>query len=438
MSDFAFSLSMFGALFGLIVLRMPIPIAMALVGGIGYVEFSSFAALIQFIKTSAVGKTANYTLSVIPLFILMGNFATKAGLSRSLFDFARSWGGHVRGGLAMATVVACAAFGAICGSSLATGATMTRVALPEMRRSKYSSSLSCGVLAAGGTLGILIPPSIILVIYALITEQSIGKLFLAALLPGVLAIIGYMLTVFFYVRLFPDSAEVAPRESWSHRFRSLWAVWLVLALFLIVVGGIYMGLFTPTEGASVGVACTLALALARRRLSWGGLRESLLETAKSTGLIMLILVAAEVYNSFLAMSGFPVEIATFLQQWQLSPYLLLLGMLLIYLVLGCVMDSISMILLTVPVFFPLVMSLDIGLSQEGLAIWFGILALMVVEIGLITPPIGLNVFVIAASAPGVNVYDVFRGVVPFLISDVIRVALIVAFPAIALWLPGLF
>ena len=437
MTDFQFGLTMFGVLFALIALRMPIPVAMALVGGIGFAELSSFDALMQFVKSSAVGKTASYTLSVIPLFILMGHLATKAGLSKSLFDFARHWGGHVRGGLAMATIVACAAFGAICGSSLATGATMTRVALPEMQQSRYSNSLAGGALAAGGTLGILIPPSIILVIYAVITEQSIGKLFLAAILPGVLAVTGYMIAITAYVTIRPSAAPKGPRSGWPERFRSLWSIWVVIGLFAIVVGGIYLGAFTPTEGAAVGVFVTMLVALAKRRLSLADLKEALLATATTTGLIMLILVAAEIYNSFLAMSGLPTGIAEYLGTWQVSPYAMLAGILLVYLLLGCVMDSISMILLTIPVFFPLVMSLDIGLSQEALAVWFGILALMVVEIGLITPPIGLNVFIIAAAAPNVSVKDAFIGVLPFLVSDLFRVVMIVAFPAIALWLPHL-
>lgn len=437
MSDLAFGLFMFAAMFGLIVLRFPIAIAMAVVGGIGYVEYNSFFALSQFVKSSVVGKTSNYTLSVIPLFILMGHFATKAGLSASLFEFARYWVGHIRGGLAMATIVACGAFGAICGSSLATGATMSRIALPEMRAANYSATLSGGALAAGGTLGILIPPSIILVIYAVIAEQSIGKLFMAAFVPGAMAVALYIGVIAMFASIFPDQAPAGMRAGWRDRLRSLWSIWIVVVLFLVVVGGIYGGFFTPTEGASVGVVATLLIMIAKGQASLENMIESLLDTGKTTGLIMLILVAAEVYNSFLAMNGLPQTLARTLGEYQLSPILLLFGMLVMYLALGCVMDSISMILLTVPVFLPLVLTLDLGMSPEATAIWFGILVLIVVEMGLITPPIGLNVFIIAASDPQTRVQDAFVGVIPFLLSDLIRVALIIFFPVIVLWLPGL-
>jgi tripartite ATP-independent transporter DctM subunit len=437
MSDLAFGLFMFAAMFGLIVLRFPIAIAMAVIGGIGYVEYNSFFALSQFVKSSVVGKTSNYTLSVIPLFILMGHFATKAGLSASLFEFARYWVGHIRGGIAMATIVACGAFGAISGSSLATGATMSRIALPEMRTSNYSPRLAGGALAAGGTLGILIPPSIILVIYAVIAEQSIGKLFMAAFVPGVMAVAFYIGVIAIFSRMYPELAPAGPRAGWRERLHSLWSIWIVIALFLTVVGGIYGGFFTPTEGASVGVVATLLIMAAKGKANLQNLLDSLLETGKTTGLIMLILVAAEVYNSFLAMNGLPQTLARTLGEYQLSPLLLLFGMLAIYLALGCVMDSISMILLTVPVFLPLVLSLDLGLSPEATAIWFGILALMVVEMGLITPPIGLNVFIIAASDPQTRIQDAFIGVIPFLLSDIVRVAILTFFPALVLWLPDL-
>lgn len=437
MSDLAFGLFMFGAMFGLIVLRFPIAVAMAVVGGIGYVEYNSFFALSQFVKSSIVGKTSNYTLSVIPLFILMGHFATKAGLSASLFEFARYWVGHIRGGIAMATIVACGAFGAICGSSLATGATMSRIALPEMRASRYSPTLAGGALAAGGTLGILIPPSIILVIYAVIAEQSIGKLFMAAFVPGLMAVLFYIIVIALYSRMFPDHAPAGMRAGWGERLKSLWSIWIVILLFVIVVGGIYGGFFTPTEGASIGVVATLVIMAAKGQASFQNLMDSFLDTAKTTGLIMLILVAAEVYNSFLAMNGLPQTLASTLGEYQLSPIVLLFGMLAIYLALGCVMDSISMILLTVPVFLPLVLSLDLGMTPEAAAIWFGILALIVVEMGLITPPIGLNVFIIAASDPETRVQDAFLGVIPFLVSDIVRVALIIFFPVLVLWLPGL-
>lgn len=437
MSDLLFGLLMFAAMFGLIVFRFPIAVAMAIIGAIGFIEYNSFFALAQFVKSSVVGKTSNYTLSVIPLFILMGHFATKAGLSAALFRFARFWVGHIRGGLAMATIVACGAFGAICGSSLATGATMSRIALPEMRAANYSSKLSGGSLAAGGTLGILIPPSIILVIYAVIAEQSIGKLFMAALVPGVIAVLFYVFVIFIVSRAYPEIAPAAVRSGWRERFKSLWSIWIVIALFALVVGGIYAGFFTPTEGASVGVIATFLIMAAKGEATVDNIVSSILDTAQTTGMIMLILVAAEVYNSFLAMNGLPQTLASTLGGYELSPLLVLFGMLLIYLLLGCVMDSISMILLTVPVFLPLALSLDLGLTPEAAAVWFGVLALMVVEMGLITPPIGLNVFIIAAADPDTKIQDAFIGVIPFLLSDIVRVGLIIFFPAIVLWLPGL-
>ena len=367
----------------------------------------------------------------------MGQFATQAGLSRSLFQAARAWVGHRRGGLAISTICGCAAFGAICGSSIATGATMASVALPEMKRYGYSGALATGTLAAGGTLGILIPPSVILVIYAIITEQSVGKLFLAALIPGIIATIGYSISIAVYVRLNPEAGPVAPSVPLRERIRSLGAVWPVAAIFVLVIGGIYLGVFTPTEGAAIGAAATGLVAIAFGRLSWESFASSLLETAQATAMIFIILISAEIYNGFLALSQIPVELADLLAASGLAPMSILVGILLVYLVLGCVMDSLAMILLTVPVFFPLVTGLDFGFSEEEIAIWFGILALIVVEVGLITPPIGLNVYVINSLADGVPLGDSFRGIVPFLLSDFVRVALILALPATCLWLPGL-
>jgi len=383
------------------------------------------------------GRVSSYTLSVLPLFLLMGQFATRAGLGRLLFDTARAWTGHYRGGLAISTIFGSAAFGSICGSSIATGATMASVALPEMKRHNYSGGLATGALAAGGTLGILIPPSVILVIYAVITEQSMGKLFLAALAPGIIATVGYTVAIAAYVRLRPEAGPVVEAVPIRQRIRSLGLVWPVALIFVSVVGGIYFGLFTPTEGGAIGAAATGLFAIASGRLSWAAFASCLLETAKATGMIFLILVSAQVLNSFLALSQVTTELANALSGSGLSPILILVGILLIYLVLGCVMDSLAMILLTVPVFFPLLTGLDFGYSEEQVAIWFGVLALFTVEIGLITPPIGLNVYVINSLDGETPLGESFRGVVPCLLSGLLVLALILSIPALCLWLPGL-
>ena len=437
MSDIEFGGFLFGVCLVLIALRMPVAIAMFAVGGFGFATLAGWPALLGLLNTGPFGRTSGYTLSVLPLFLLMGQFATRAGLGRSLFDSARAWMGHRRGGLAISTVCGCAAFGSICGSSFATAATMASVALPEMRRYGYSRALATGSLAAGGTLGILIPPSVILVIYAIITEQSIGTLFFAALIPGVIATLGYSVAVSIYVRLNPASAPVVPAMPFRERVRSLRLVLPVAAIFLLVIGGIYLGVFTPTEGAAIGAAATLLLASVSGRLNWAGFVSSVLETAQATAAIFLILIGAEVYNGFLALSQIPIELANAFAESGLAPMSILIGILIVYLILGCVMDSLAMILLTVPVFFPLVTGLEFGLTEEEIAIWFGILTLIVVEVGLITPPIGLNVYVINSLADDVPLGESFRGIVPFLLSDFVRVAIILAVPATCLWLPGL-
>lgn len=314
---------------------------------------------------------------------------------------------------------------------------MASVALPEMKRSGYSGALATGTLAAGGTLGILIPPSLILVIYGVITEQSIGKLFLAALVPGIIATLGHSIAIGVYVRLKPESGPVMPAVPFWERVRSLAPVWPVAAIFLSVIGGIYFGVFTPTEAAAIGAAATALMAIASGRLSWEAFVSCLLDTAQVTAMIFLILIGAEVFNGFLALSQVTTVLADALATSGLTPITILVSILLVYLVLGCVMDSLAMILLTVPVFFPLVISLEFGLTEEEVAIWFGILTLIVVEVGLITPPIGLNVYVINALAEEVPLGESFRGTLPFLVSDFVRVAIILAVPATCLWLPGL-
>ena len=434
MSGAAVGASYFGVLMALLAVRVPIGIAMLLTGAAGYVTLAGWAPLMSYLKSIAYGRYSVYDLSVVPLFLLMGNFATRGGLSKALFKAAESFIGHFRGGVAMAAVCACAGFGAICGSSLATAATMGQVALPELRRLNYSPALATATLAAGGTLGILIPPSIVLVIYAVLTEQNIAKLFTAAFLPGIIAALGYALAIAVTVRLQPGSGPAAARRGWSSRWAALVSVWPVLIIFSVVIGGIYGGIFTPTEAAAIGALGTGVIA-ALKGMRLPGLIDCLYGTAEGSAMIFLILLGADLLNVFLALSQLPVELAQWVGGSGLSPLLVLLSMLLVYVVLGCVMDSLSMILLTVPIFFPIVMGLDYwGLGATDKAIWFGVLALMVVEIGLITPPVGMNVYIINSLARDVPMGVTFRGIVPFLLADCARVLLLVFVPTLSLLL----
>ena len=437
MTDIGFGALLFGVCLLLVALRMPVAVAMFVVGGFGFASLTSWPAFFNLLNTAPFGRVSSYTLSVLPLFLLMGHLATRAGLSRLLFDAARACVGHRRGGLAVSTIGGCAGFGAVCGSSIATGATMAAVALPEMRRHGYSGALATGTLAAGGTLGILFPPSIILVLYAIITEQSIGKLFLAALVPGVHATIGYTGAIGAYVRMNPAAGPAAASVPFAERVRRIGKAWPVAAIFVTVIGGIYLGVFTPTEAAAIGAAAIALVALLSGQLHWGALSASLLDTARTTGMIFLILIGAEVFNAFLALSQIPSVLAEALGTSGLAPMAILIGVLLVYLVLGCVMDSLAMILLTVPVFFPLITGLDLGYTQEEIAIWFGVMALIAVEIGLITPPIGLNVYAINAMDPSVPLGESFRGTVPFLLSGFALLAIILSAPGVCLWLAGL-
>ena len=424
----------FVVLLALIFLRLPIGLAMLACGAAGaWLVYGSLTPLLNQFKQLTYSTFSSYSLSVIPLFLLMGQFATIGGLSRALFKAAEAWIGHRRGGVALAAVGACAGFGAICGSSVATAATMGQVALPELRRCGYSGALATGALAAGGTLGILIPPSIVLVIFAILTEQNIAKLFLAAFVPGILAMIGYMIVVAIVVRVRPGSAGMQAPQPWRVRWRATLAVWPVLVIFLGVVGGIYGGVFTPTEGAAVGAVGTGLVAFVNGSLRWAALRQALAGTAVASGMIFLIVLGAGVFNTFLALSQLPQQAAAMVVEAGLSPWLVLAAILLLYLVLGCVMDSLSMILLTVPIFFPIISQLDFGLPPEELAIWFGILVLMAVEVGMITPPVGMNLFVINSLARDIPMSHTFRGVLPFVASDIVRIVLLAAFPAITLF-----
>jgi tripartite ATP-independent transporter DctM subunit len=375
-----------------------------------------------------------YDLSVIPLFLLMGQFATQGGLSRALFQAAASFVGHFRGGLAMAAILACAAFGAICGSSVATAATVTQVAMPEMRAYKYSGRLATATLAAGGTLGILIPPSVVLVVYAILTEQNIAKLFAAAMIPGIIATVGYLVAIGVVVHRHPEQGPAQPRHSWAERLRTMRGVWPVVAIFLVVFGGIYGGVFTPTEGAAVGAIAMLVVGVAPRSLDVRGIIEAIKQTAETSAMIFIILLGSEVFDAFLALSRLPETAAQLVGQSGLGPYAIMLSLMLFYILLGAVMDELAMILLTLPVFFPIVQALDFGLPPDEVAIWFGILVLIVVGIGLTAPPIGLNVFVISSIAKTVPIAATYRGVLPFIFTDIVRLGLVLAFPGLALWL----
>jgi len=497
LSNLEIGLYSFPILLILIFLRVPIGLAMFSTGFVGLSIVTGAPDIpLAKMKSEAFTTFSSYSLSIVPMFLLMGHFATLGGMSQALFKAAEGWLGHRKGGVAMAAVGACAGFGAICGSSLATAATMSRVALPEMKRYGYAGGFSTATLAAGGTLGILIPPSVVLVIYAILTEQNIAKLFLAAFVPGILAAIGYVIVISIYVRLYPDSAGVRERVPYLQRFKDLTAVWPVLLVFIAVVGGIYGGIFTPTEGAAVGALGTGLIAYSNGGLTRTTLVESFTVTARSTAMIFLIVLGAGFYNGFLALTQVPQEIAEWVVGMGFNPWMVLVLILVFYLLLGCLMDSLSMILLTIPIFFPVITALDFNftslaelqamkamavinsgaipeavngdmlaniktaiangaeltreqmraldirmskgmarrIESEQVAIWFGILVLIVVEVGLITPPVGMNLFIINAMDRKTPMIETYKAVILFVASDLVRVALLVAFPAITLFL----
>ena len=427
----------FAALLLLLAFRIPIGISMLAVGVAGYVSIAGTPALLSYLKTETYWRFTNDDLSVVPLFLLMGQFAAKAGISQSLFHAANAWLGHRRGGIAMAAVGGCAGFASISGSSLATAAIMGQVALPELRRYNYAGSLATGALAAGGTLGILIPPSIVLIIYAVMVEANVATLFQAAFIPGVLAAIGYILAIAIVVRVNPEAGPAGIKAAAAAQWAALVDIWPVLVIFLLVMGGIYVGIFTPTEAAAVGAVGTFLIAVTKGRMRLEGTIDALLGTAQTTAMIFLILLGAAVFNAFLGFSQLPILAADYFQNSGLAPLVVLLGMIALYLVLGFVMDSLSMILLTVPIFWPIIAGLDFGLGPEETKLWFGIITLIVVEVGLITPPVGLNVFVINSMARDVPMIETFKGVIPFLASDAVRVVLIIAFPTLTLIMPAL-
>ncbi|MBQ4807611.1 TRAP transporter large permease [Phaeobacter sp. HS012] len=494
MTALEIGIASFPVLMMLIFLRVPIGLSMFLVGLVGLIIVTD-GTQVAFgrMKSETYSTFSSYSLTIVPMFLLMGHFATLGGMSTALFKAAEGFLGHKKGGVAMAAIGACAGFGAICGSSLATAATMGRVALPELRNYGYAGGFSTATLAAGGTLGILIPPSVVLVIYAILTEQNIAKLFLAAFIPGILAAIGYVIAISIYVRVFPGSAGTRPPVPWGERFAALFHVWPVLLVFGLVVGGIYLGWFTPTEGAAVGALGTGLIAWLNGGLNRETLTDSFMVTARSTAMIFFIVLGAGFYNGFLALTKVPQELADFVVSQGLSPWMVLMLILAFYLVFGCLMDSLSMILLTIPIFYPVISAMDFGLvnlpamqaeaamevlkagvpqgmgadmlasiqeaiatgteltreqmkelgirvskgmanrlETEYVAIWFGILVLIVVEVGLITPPVGMNLFVINAMDRTTQMVDTYKAVMFFVASDLIRVVILVAFPIITL------
>ncbi len=418
----------FAAMFALMALRVPIAFSMAAVGVVGIALMRSVPAAFSSAATEIM-DVASYTLSVVPLFVLMGNLVTRAGMSTELYQAAYSFIGHRRGGLAMSTVLACAGFGAICGSSIATAATMARVAMPEMRRFGYDKAFAAGTIAAGGTLGILIPPSVIMVIYGIMTEQSIGALFAAGVIPGAIATLFYLGTAWNCVRRNPSLGPPGERTSWAGRLVALRHIWGVIVLFIIVMGGMYGGLFTPTEAAGVGAMGGFLFALSRGRLTPKILLEVLTESAQMTAMLFTILIGASIFANFVNFTSLPQDLQTFVSQFNVHPMMVVVAICVIYVILGTAMEELSMILLTVPIFFPLIVHL--GLDP----IWFGVLIVCVVEIGMISPPVGMNIFVISSMLPDVPTSSIWRGVMPFLFADILRLALLIAFPAITLWLP---
>jgi len=421
----------FAAVLILAFLRMPLGVALGLVGLVGFSELSSYRAGMSNAARLVIDSGQSYGLSVVPLFILMGLMVDRGGMAKELYRAAYAFLGHRRGGLAMSTIVACGLFSAICGSSLATAATMSKVSMPEMRRYKYDDSLATASIAAGGTLGILIPPSVILVIYGLITNASVGKLFIAGVLPGIIGVLFYLMAVMFVVSRNPAAGPAGEKTNWRNRLVALRDVWTTLGLFIFVIGGIYVGAFTPTEAAGMGAAGAIAIAYFRGALSLQVLLEVARETTMTTAKLFLVVFGAMIFSNFVNRAGLPDGLLNIAQGFDFPPLGVIFMILLIYLVLGCVFESLSMILLTVPIFAPLVEGLGFDL------IWFGILVVVATEISLITPPIGMNVFVLKGVLKDVSVKTIFRGVTPFWVADIFRIMLIALVPAIALFLPSM-
>jgi C4-dicarboxylate transporter, DctM subunit len=420
----------FLALFALMLLRVPVGMAMGLVGITGYSWIAGAGPALKLVGQTSMRTVTDYTFGVIPMFMLMGALVSVSGISRELFRAANAMIGHLRGGLGVATVLACGGFAAISGSSVATAATFSGVAYPEMRRFGYPQSFSTGVIAAGGTLGAMLPPSTVLAVYAILTQQDIGKLFMAGIIPGLLAMLLYVLTVMLIVRFRPDWLPRGDAKEWPERVAELKNVWAPLVLFIFVIGGLYGGFFTPTEAGGVGASGAFILGLVRGKLDRAKIKEALLSATRTAAAVFTVLIGALMFGYFLTITQTPQKLTAFLTGLGVGPYGVLLLILLMYLVLGCLMDAMAMIILTVPIIFPVIVQLGFD------PIWFGIIIVMTVELGLITPPVGMNVFVIKSVVPDASFSTIFRGVAPFVFTDVLRLAVLVAFPVIALWLPA--
>jgi tripartite ATP-independent transporter DctM subunit len=430
MSNTMYGLVGLAALFTLLALRMPVAIAMAIVGVVGFGFMNGWAPALSMLADEAFVISNNYELIVIPLFILMGNFASVSGMSRDLYNAAYSWFGHWRGGLASATIAACAGFAALSGSSVASAVTMGRVALPEMQRFNYNSKLATGCIAAGGTLGILIPPSTGFIIYAILTEESIGRLFLAGVFPGILLATLFIISIYIQTRINPDLGPAGPKSSARDRIKSVKQSVSMIFIVFITIGGIYGGIFTPTEAAGVGAMLALLLTLFRRKLNKETLSDVLYQTIRTTGLVFLILIGAHVFNPFLALTEIPSDLANLLTGLDLSPYAVMLILMAAYVVLGSFLEGFAMLVLTLPIVHPLIVELGFD------PIWFGVLIVITIEIGLITPPVGVNVFVVKGIAGDVPLRDIFAGVIPFWIAMIVCILLLMIFPEIALFLPN--
>ena len=435
MTTMSIGLTMFGAMLVLMAVRVPIAISMFVPGALGYIALAGWLPLLSHLKGAVYGRVSVYDLSVIPLFMFMGALAVQGGLSRALFNFANALLGRFKGGMAMAGVLACAAFGSISGSTVATTATIAQVAYPEMRRIKYSGRLATAALATGGTMGVLLPPSVTLMVYAILTEQNITKMFLAAYVPAILAAIGYLLAIAVIVRLHPEQAPAAQAVPRHELVAGVRAVWPIVVIFTVVFGGIYGGLFTATEGASIGTMLTFVITMVRREMNPTKLVAAVRTTAQTSGMIFLIFIGADMINASLALSQLPAQLADVVGHLQISPLVVMAGIMVFYIILGCVMDEMSMILLTVPTLFPVIMGMDFfGLGAADKAQWFGVLILTVCAIGMIFPPVGLNVYIMNGLAKDVPMTETYKGVVPFLITDFIRLGLLISFPGLALWL----
>ncbi|WP_374369017.1 TRAP transporter large permease [Piscinibacter sp.] len=420
----------FVVLFVLMLLRVPVGMAMGLVGVSGYALIAGGGPALKLIGQTSMRTVTDYTFGVIPMFMLMGAFVSVSGVSRELFRVANALIGHLRGGLGMATVLACGGFAAICGSSVATAATFSTVAYPEMRRYGYPQSFSTGVIAAGGTLGAMLPPSTVLAVYAVITQQDIGKLFMAGVLPGLLAMGMYVLTIVAIVALAPKLLPAGEKKPWSERLAAMKDVWPSLVLFIFVIGGLYGGVFTPTEAGGVGAGGAFLLGVIRRKLDRAGIRQALLQATRTAAAVFTVLIGALLFGYFLTITQTPQKLTEFLTGLGIGRYGVLALIMVMYLLLGCLMDAMAMIILTVPIIFPVIMQLGFD------PIWFGVIIVMTVELGLIHPPVGMNVFVIKSVVQEVSFTTIFKGVIPFVLTDILRLLILIAFPAIALWLPG--